>query len=100
MMPARSARAPRERDATPRKDIVKKLACGSRSAQMNGSRTCTTLFEVGTTRRRRTIMATASTTPTSIPTGKVTDHEAQQIERSNATGLQPIVFVHGLWLLP
>jgi len=45
-------------------------------------------------------MATASTTPTSIPTVKVTDHEAQQIERSNATGLQPIVFVHGLWLLP
>ncbi len=45
-------------------------------------------------------MATASTTPASIPTVKVTDHEAQQIERSNATGLQPIVFVHGLWLLP
>ena len=45
-------------------------------------------------------MATASTTPTSIPTVKVTDHEAQQIKRANATGLQPIVFVHGLWLLP
>jgi non-heme chloroperoxidase len=27
-------------------------------------------------------------------------HEAQQIERANATGLQPVVFVHGLWLLP
>jgi pimeloyl-ACP methyl ester carboxylesterase len=27
-------------------------------------------------------------------------HEAEQIERANATGLQPVVFVHGLWLLP
>jgi pimeloyl-ACP methyl ester carboxylesterase len=27
-------------------------------------------------------------------------YEAQQIERANATGLQPVVFVHGLWLLP
>ena len=26
--------------------------------------------------------------------------EAQQIDRANATGLQPVVFVHGLWLLP
>src|SRR6476620_9075958 len=34
------------------------------------------------------------------PAVTVTDHEAQQIARSNATGLQPIVFVHGLWLLP
>ncbi len=30
----------------------------------------------------------------------VTDHEAQQVERANATGSQPVVFVHGLWLLP
>ena len=27
-------------------------------------------------------------------------HEAQQVERANATGLRPVVFVHGLWLLP
>ena len=27
-------------------------------------------------------------------------HEAEQVERANATGLQPVVFVHGLWLLP
>src|SRR5262249_30892965 len=26
--------------------------------------------------------------------------EAEQIERANQTGLQPVVFVHGLWLLP
>jgi|SRR5882672_6217364 len=30
----------------------------------------------------------------------ITEHEAQQVERANTTGLQPVVFVHGLWLLP
>ncbi len=30
----------------------------------------------------------------------ITEHEAQQVERANATGKQPVVFVHGLWLLP
>jgi non-heme chloroperoxidase len=30
----------------------------------------------------------------------ITEHEAQQVQRANATGLQPVVFVHGLWLLP
>jgi len=30
----------------------------------------------------------------------ITEHEAQQVERANATGLQPVLFVHGLWLLP
>src|SRR5258708_2484599 len=30
----------------------------------------------------------------------VTEHEAQQIERSNASGRTPVVFIHGLWLLP
>jgi non-heme chloroperoxidase len=30
----------------------------------------------------------------------ITEHEAQQVENANATGKQPVVFVHGLWLLP
>lgn len=30
----------------------------------------------------------------------ITEHELQQCERANQTGLQPVVFVHGLWLLP
>jgi non-heme chloroperoxidase len=30
----------------------------------------------------------------------MTEHEAGQIERANASGLMPVVFVHGLWLLP
>jgi non-heme chloroperoxidase len=28
------------------------------------------------------------------------DREADQVKRANASGLQPVVFVHGLWLLP
>jgi non-heme chloroperoxidase len=35
------------------------------------------------------------------PTGKtITEHELEQYERANATGRTPVVFVHGLWLLP
>ncbi|THG32982.1 alpha/beta hydrolase [Naasia lichenicola] len=31
--------------------------------------------------------------------GTLTDHEIADIERANASGVTPIVFVHGLWLL-
>jgi non-heme chloroperoxidase len=37
---------------------------------------------------------TASTAASTI-----TDHEAERVKRANAAGLQPVVFVHGLWLL-
>jgi non-heme chloroperoxidase len=30
----------------------------------------------------------------------ITDHESEQIERANASGKTPVVFIHGLWLLP
>jgi pimeloyl-ACP methyl ester carboxylesterase len=30
----------------------------------------------------------------------VTDHEREEVERANKSGLQPVVFIHGLWLLP
>ena len=30
----------------------------------------------------------------------ITEHECVQARRANATGLTPVVFVHGLWLLP
>jgi pimeloyl-ACP methyl ester carboxylesterase len=33
-------------------------------------------------------------------TATTTEHEAEQVARANATGRQPVVFVHGLWLLP
>src|SRR5260370_12621128 len=29
-----------------------------------------------------------------------TEYEVQEVERANGTGKQPVVFVHGLWLLP
>ena len=32
--------------------------------------------------------------------GAITDHETQQIADANASGRAPVVFVHGLWLLP
>jgi pimeloyl-ACP methyl ester carboxylesterase len=37
---------------------------------------------------------------TTSDTSTITDHELAQIERANASGLAPIAFVHGLWLLP
>jgi non-heme chloroperoxidase len=30
----------------------------------------------------------------------ITEHEARQVELANATGKTPVVFIHGLWLLP
>jgi non-heme chloroperoxidase len=30
----------------------------------------------------------------------VTEHESESVEKANATGLTPVVFIHGLWLLP
>jgi pimeloyl-ACP methyl ester carboxylesterase len=30
----------------------------------------------------------------------ITQRESEQVEQANATGLTPVVFVHGLWLLP
>jgi non-heme chloroperoxidase len=30
----------------------------------------------------------------------ITKYEQEQIEQANATGLEPVVFIHGLWLLP
>src|SRR5258708_2839642 len=38
------------------------------------------------------------TTPEDTPT-TITEHEAEQIAAANASGLAPVVFVHGLWLL-
>ena len=33
-------------------------------------------------------------------TKTITEHELEQCEHANATGRTPVVFVHGLWLLP
>src|SRR5437016_5805806 len=37
---------------------------------------------------------------TAPPETRITGHEQQQVDRANASGLTPVVFVHGLWLLP
>ena len=39
----------------------------------------------------------ASITPQS---GTITSREAEQVERANVSGRTPVVFIHGLWLLP
>jgi pimeloyl-ACP methyl ester carboxylesterase len=33
-------------------------------------------------------------------TAAITPREAEQVERANASGKTPVVFIHGLWLLP
>ena len=38
--------------------------------------------------------------PITTPATTIAAHEMQQVERANTTGLKPVVFVHGLWLLP
>jgi pimeloyl-ACP methyl ester carboxylesterase len=45
-------------------------------------------------------MTTASTPVDSSSMQSITDHERLEVERANRTGLLPVVFVHGLWLLP
>ena len=30
----------------------------------------------------------------------ITEHETKQVDRANTAGSTPVVFVHGLWLLP
>jgi non-heme chloroperoxidase len=44
-------------------------------------------------------MATKITKPFADPS-TIVGYELQQCERANQTGLQPVVFIHGLWLLP
>jgi pimeloyl-ACP methyl ester carboxylesterase len=38
--------------------------------------------------------------PITPQTGAITSREAEQVERANASGKTPVVFIHGLWLLP
>ncbi len=45
-------------------------------------------------------MSTTVTGVTSKDPSTIAGYEARQVEHANTTGLQPIVFVHGLWLLP
>jgi pimeloyl-ACP methyl ester carboxylesterase len=38
--------------------------------------------------------------PPRVPTGALTRREAEQVEGANESGRQPVVFIHGLWVLP
>src|SRR5437763_118264 len=44
--------------------------------------------------------------PPGVPRGRelhmasITERETQQVEQANASGNTPVVFIHGLWLLP
>ena len=38
--------------------------------------------------------------PTITASSEVTEREARQVEQANASGRTPVVFIHGLWLLP
>jgi non-heme chloroperoxidase len=37
---------------------------------------------------------------TTVSPMRIAEHELEQVERANATSATPVVFVHGLWLLP
>jgi pimeloyl-ACP methyl ester carboxylesterase len=45
-------------------------------------------------------MATAPSNGSSTDPASTTERERQQVERANQSGRQPVVFIHGLWLLP
>jgi pimeloyl-ACP methyl ester carboxylesterase len=43
---------------------------------------------------------TSNKSTSESPSLTITEHEAGEAERANATGRTPVVFIHGLWLLP
>jgi len=56
----------------------------------------TTPVQSGTSEDRQ---AGGRLSPTVSPT-MITERELKQVERANATAATPVVFIHGLWLLP
>src|SRR6267154_621821 len=63
-----------------------------KNAEMN-TNTRTTVTDSGST-------ATATFEPAPVGPPTIPEHKTQEVARANASGLQPVVFVHGLWLLP
>jgi len=45
-------------------------------------------------------MATARSNGSATATPTITERETRQVERANGSGKAPVVFIHGLWLLP
>src|SRR4029078_11363552 len=54
----------------------------------------------GRRNRHRLVVHPAQPGATGMADTTVTAHEADEVKAANATGKQPVVFVHGLWLLP
>ena len=52
------------------------------------------------TEEKSMTIATTSPTATTTTEPTITEHEAAQVERANRAKATPVVFVHGLWLLP
>src|SRR5690349_21551503 len=50
--------------------------------------------------RPEALMTRATSATPSNSFSSITSHEALQVEQANKTGVVPVVFVHGLWLLP
>jgi pimeloyl-ACP methyl ester carboxylesterase len=45
-------------------------------------------------------MTTTTSNAPQTEAATITEHEMLQVDSANATGKQPVVFIHGLWLLP
>src|SRR4051794_36200379 len=45
-------------------------------------------------------MATATSNGSASGTSILTERETRQVEAANSSGRTPVVFIHGLWLLP
>ena len=45
-------------------------------------------------------MSTTAVPEKAVSSGAITGRELKQIQRANASGATPVVFIHGLWLLP
>src|SRR5712691_10885128 len=93
-------------------DLVDHLGATIIFAQRNDLSTIGNDLEKRTSRRyalqRRDSVLSGNSSSIDLPTNTnqrsnhmtaLTTHEQQEIDRANATGLQPVVFVHGLWLL-
>src|SRR5260370_40882696 len=46
------------------------------------------------------IRTPATPNPAPADTTTIAKYELEQVERANVTGRHPVVFIHGLWLLP
>ena len=58
------------------------------------------MTETGTAEISRPEISRAEISRAEISRAEMRPYEAEQVEAANSSGKQPVVFVHGLWLLP